>query len=128
MTSLAWPLTIQGDQQADLVLIDECEGTKACIPMLLNYGESGESILISTRPVDEGYTEFKLKVRGSLAGAEVADHLVLVRGYTDGMACCDFGQATAAVLGFTERAKPIVLTSRGPLNLADDSLSVGCPD
>jgi hypothetical protein len=51
-----------------------------------------------------------------------------VRAFVDGMDCDAFGQANAAVVGFTDSAEPIVLTSTGPLVVEEGALRVGCAE
>jgi hypothetical protein len=109
------------------VLLQKCGSTPACIPMLLDKSAKAGKIVISSREPPDGYTEFTLKVRGRLAGGDAADLRVLFRGFTDGIACSEFGQGNVAVLGFTTTSHPVVLTDRGALVLEDDELVVGCP-
>jgi hypothetical protein len=128
VTWLAFILAGLSDAGSDLALSAKCGEARACIPMILNYGEGGASALIRTAPLDGGYTQFWVRVQGRLGGGKNAEHVVSIRGYTDGMKCCDFGQVTVAVTGYTDQTRPVILTNQGPLALANDSLSVGCPD
>lgn len=113
-------------EEPELVLMSECTPGEACIPMLLNFGPRGEGALISTKPLPEGFTAFIVRVRGKLADAEPREHRVLIRGYTDGIECCDFGQTNVAVLGYSQQSQPILATSSGSLTVEDQSLRVGC--
>jgi len=113
--------------QGPIVVRDTCDSQPACVPMSLDV--SSASLIRALKPQDSvGFTTFELRVHGSLAGLAQADHVIRVRGYTDGIECSAFGQARAAVIGHSSAGHPILLTDHGSLELADTVLRVGCPE
>jgi len=75
----------------------------------------------------DGYTEFLVRARGSLAGGPVREQVLSIRGYTDGIACTSFGQSNVAVVAVAESGRTTVLSESGELVLEPDALTVGCP-
>lgn len=102
-----------------------CRADVPCVRMTLD----ADSSLVRVRQAqdDSGFTLFSVRVIGALAGAPVTSHELLVRGYTDGIECSTFGQATVAVLGSAANGRPQILTSAGPLTLDTAGVRVGCP-
>jgi hypothetical protein len=104
-----------------------CE-EQACLPMILNLGtRSADQVILESTELDDGRTDFLLKVRGRINGEGTTEHKLIFCGYTAGMECSDFGQSNVSVLGFSSEGNPILSTSIGPFEVVDDSLSVGCP-
>lgn len=60
------------------------------------------------------------------SGARGSAELSLV-SFVDGQDCDAFGQAEAAVVGFTASQEPVLLTSAGPLIVEGGTLVAGCP-
>jgi hypothetical protein len=88
-----------------------------------------EWVLERKSPQDaNGYTEFWVRARGSLAGGPKKVHLLLIRGYTDGMECTSFGQSNVAVVGLSASGESTLLSDSGEFVMAPDALTVGCPD
>lgn len=111
--------------QAPITLRDRCDTETACVPMTLDVSSSDPLRVVQVQD-SVGFTTFELRLHGRLAGRAEADHLVRVRGYTDGIECSAFGQAKAAVIGHSIAGHPILLTDQGVLELADTVLLVGC--
>jgi hypothetical protein len=105
-----------------------CRGDlPACVSMTLDASPLQE-ILASRAPEDSaGWTSFHLKVRGRLNDGSSEVTPLVVRGYTAGMECSVFGQAKAAVIGFSNKQEPIILTTSGPFVVEDRTFEVGCP-
>jgi hypothetical protein len=96
--------------------------------MVLNLGSKlRDEVVVAESTSAPGYTDFELSVQGRLPGESDGPYTLVFRGYTDGMECTDFGQGNVWVFGFTARGHPVISTSLGPLEITDESLSVGCP-
>lgn len=112
-----------------LQLLSECPPERAdCVVMIV--GSSEEAIAVAQRSAESasGHTSFTLSVSGRLGDSNPQQHLLVVTGYTAGMQCSLFGQASAAVVGFSDTGAPTVLTSSGALTLTSDILRIGCAD
>jgi hypothetical protein len=102
-----------------------CRGNSACAKMTIDAASPAELTVVGPQNT-AGYTMFELRVRGALAGEPETEHRLRLSGYTDGIQCGRFGQATAAVVGHGTGGAPVVLTDRGPLEIRDTVLEVGC--
>jgi hypothetical protein len=74
-----------------------------------------------------GYSSFPLTLRGHLETRPQDSTSIIIRGYTAGLTCSAFGQARAAVVGYTADRDPILLTTMGRFVVRDSVLQVGCP-
>ncbi|GAB4375737.1 MAG: hypothetical protein Kow0062_15140 [Acidobacteriota bacterium] len=130
LMSLATVLScVAQDEKGDgaIRLLDNCGGRTACIEMLPNYGSRGsDGVLFRRMDTGGGYAEFELNVEASSPGGHPAPQMLVLRGWVDGLECCDFGQATVAVLGFSGAGNPILLTDEGPLEVHGGAIEVGC--
>jgi hypothetical protein len=116
-----------GRSVTPLVTVAKCPDEYSdCITMALDADSLPAIQVGEAVPSDSGYSSFVVNVTGSLDGGPAAQAMTVV-GYTDGIACSAFGQASVAVVGFTADRQPIVLTSAGPLSLESKGLIVGCP-
>jgi hypothetical protein len=88
-----------------------------------------EWVLERKSPQDaNGYTEFWVRARGSLAGGPDKVHVLLIRGYTGGIECTSFGQSNVAVVGLSPSGESTLLSESGEFVIAPDAHTVGCPD
>jgi len=118
-------LTATVRQQTEVTLASECGVEPRCVIMTLDVSAADRLQKVSSQD-SLGYTTFAIDVRGAIEGHGGGEYRVLARSYTDGIECSHLGQATVAVVGHSAAGFPIVLTSRGPLQLADTVLAVGC--
>ena len=51
---------------------------------------------------------------------------MLLRTYTDGINCTDFGQSYVASIGYSDAGNPVLLNGAGSLEVVDSSFDVGC--
>jgi len=110
-------------------LTENCpSGSMACVSMSVSV-EHLEWVLVSKSEQDSaGYTTFVVRARGRIGGQRTTNHLVRIRGYTDGIACTSFGQSNVAVLGVSPSGPIRLLSDQGEFLLEPDSLSIGCAD
>jgi hypothetical protein len=110
---------------AEIEILTHCpDAIPACVRMTLSDTSRDEP-----PPSDStGYASVRLPVRGRLGDAAAIDTALVLRSFTDGIACSSLGQATVAVVGFSDAGEPIVLTSQGPFTLVASTLRVGCED
>lgn len=117
-------------QQSLPVVLTSCpDDTPACVAMSLDV--PSDSMLDAQRnPRSEdagGYSTFQLTLSGNLEKHPQDSITIIIRGYTAGLVCSVFGQARAAVVGYTPAREPILLTTMGRLVVRDSRLEVGCP-
>ncbi len=110
-------------------LLAECpRETRACVRMLLHATDLPSIRKSQTSEDSIGYSVLRLAVPARQGGEAVRQLDVTVRAFTGGMQCSVFGQATVAVIGFSEANEPILLTTGGPLVVENRALTVGCED
>lgn len=119
------PAPVDEDRRArGSVIGGECpDDLPDCVLMTLSAPVGGARLLSQAPAGRPGFTLFRVRVDTASEGSTSLG----VVGYTDGIHCSEFGQARAAVVRFTERREPVVLTSTGPVTIAG-GLVVGCPD
>lgn len=118
------PLELARRAAQDPVIEGECpDDLSDCVLMSLSAPDLGTRLLSRAPAGRPGFTLFRVRVDTASQGSISLG----VVGYTDGIHCSEFGQARAAVVRFTERSEPVVLTSAGPVTIAG-GLVVGCPD
>lgn len=123
--SVMWPLNVLAK---DLEFINQCpKKIKTCLNMDLNFGSKDSNAVLLISSTDEDYnSQSLLYVRGSLKGADQKSYKVLFKSFAGAIAATDFGQGTVAVLGYSNKKEPILLTDKGELTVKDGSLRVGC--
>lgn len=133
VTFLMLPLLVsctgQGAAAPVVRLLEKCPpGRAACIPMTISAEHLEWSLEQQSAQDANGYTEFRVRAQGSLAGGPVKMHVLLIRGYTDGMECTSFGQSNVAVVALAPSGQSTLLSESGEFVMAPDALRVGCPD
>ena len=96
----------------------------ACVTMTLH----DESRTVVPEPDSTGVSSIPLRVRGRFAGQSPTDTVLVLQSYTVGMDCSSLGQATVAIVGFTDNGAAIVLTHAGPFTVDSSSLVFGCEE
>ena len=111
-------------------ILNACpDSVSACVPMLLDAPTLDSVRVAESPPVDSiGSSDMTLRVPGRLAGGAPSTHELVVRVFRDGMECSAFGQGNVAVVGFSERYEPVILTDRGPLMVEGTAITAGCRD
>jgi len=113
---------------ADIEILSYCPGAiPTCVRMTLS--DTSRAPFAEPPAGDStGYARIRLPVRGRLGAAPAIDTALVLRSYTDGMACSSLGAATVAVVGFSNLGEPIILTTQGEFTLVSSTLRVGCED
>lgn len=106
----------------------KCEDRADCVVMLVHLDEAS-SVPVRVAPTKNG-RNFYLTLKGKKAGEKEMRPLVLVLGAPpeSELECSRFGDAVAAVAGFTGSGQPILLTDAGEIEVGEKSFSVGCQD
>jgi hypothetical protein len=103
------------------------EEVPGCVLMTLDAPTLARILLRRAPAPGIQHASFTLRVPvRTESGPRGSAELSLV-SFVDGIDCDAFGQAIAAVVGFTEAQEPILLTSAGPLIVEDSTLVAGCP-
>ena len=109
-----------GRPQDPPFVLSQCPAdVPACVVMLLDAENSNLEHFPTSNQDKEGYTRFTVPT----ANPEQPE--LVIRGYTDGMECSAFGQATAAVIAISAKGVATILTSAGPRQLPL-TVTAGC--
>ncbi len=115
--------------QGNIILANECNQS-ACLEMNFDISLSSDisSILVNEDITTRGYATYTLKLKGSLNNSEEDIHEIIFESYKGGMNCSEFGVANVAVKGYSLAGNPILMTSKGALELTDTNVQIGCKD